>query len=116
MNEPTAWRETDSEEHPVWRKVFNEDWTGSDLVGPCPVCGARALHRWYLLEDNEAKVFRGIRFSGRGRLWEWCSVCRTFEHYPDGHVPEWWISPYDVQPESLRYDPAPVEEARMAAR
>ncbi|MFE2418645.1 hypothetical protein [Streptomyces hokutonensis] len=114
MSTSTAWRETDSAQHPAWRQVFNEDWAGPDPDSSCPVCGARALHRWYLLEDSEAKVFRGVPFRGRGRLWEWCSVCRTFEHYPDGHVPEWWIPPYGVAPEALRHDPGPIEEARTA--
>ncbi|MEU6063230.1 MULTISPECIES: hypothetical protein [Streptomyces] len=76
------------------------------------MCGVRALHRSYLLEDTGAKVFRGVSFRGRGRLWEWCSTCRTFEHCPDGCVPDWWSAPFDVSPELLRHDPGPVEEAR----
>ncbi len=111
MNDSTEWQEV-LESRPEWRRTFNEDSDSADLVGPCPVCGSRTLHRWYLLEDREAKVLRGLHFKGRGRLWEWCSTCRTFEHYRDGFVPDWWTAPFDVAPDRLRYDPGPIEEVR----
>jgi hypothetical protein len=60
-------------------------------------------------------VFRGARFKGHGRLWEWCSTCRTFEHFRDGFVPEWWVEPYSVERQLLRYDPEPIESARKLA-
>lgn len=113
MSESHSWQETDADTHPMWRQVFNRDWQGPDLSEDCPVCKQKALHRWYIQEDQAARVLRGVQFAGRGRLWEWCSACRTFEHYPDGFVPEWWASPYSVPVNELRYDPGPIEEHRQ---
>lgn len=115
MNERTPWREADAESYTAWRRIFNAGWTGSDVPDPCPVCGSRTLHQWYMQDDTDAKVLRGVRYKGRGRLWEWCSTCRTFEHYRDGFVPVWWMEPYHVEPGHLRYDPGPIEAARETA-
>ena len=92
--------------------MFNADLSVADLAESCPVCSFRTLHRWYLLEREEPAVFRGVHFRGRGRLWEWCSTCHTFEHYPDGFVPDWWVAPFVVREENLSYDPDPIELVR----
>ncbi|MFE6287852.1 hypothetical protein [Streptomyces sp. NPDC057877] len=85
------------------------------MASPCPVCSAPSLHRWYHQESDRAMIRGGRRYLGHGRLWEWCSTCRTFEHYPDALVPDWWVAPYEVAAEELRYDPGPIEKARMSA-
>jgi len=114
MNEASIWKEV-LERRPQWRRTFNGEPSVPDLAGPCPVCNAQTLHRWYLQENVHEKVFGGILYKGRGRLWEWCSTCRTYEHYRDGFVPQWWTAPFDVDPNDLRYDPGPIEDARRTA-
>lgn len=109
------WWEIDKAAYKEWRRIFNEDWSGSRVSSPCPVCSMRTLYRWYFLESRESKVLRGRSFTGRGKLWEWCSTCRSFEHYPDGYVPDWWATPYEVDPSVLRRDPGPIEEARRSS-
>lgn len=115
MNERERWKGADAESYSAWRRTFNASFTGPDVQGPCPVCGSETLHRWYAQDDSNEKVLLGERFKGRGRLWEWCSTCRTFEHFRDGYVPEWWVEPYGVERDRLRYDPEPIEEARKGA-
>lgn len=115
MSAWSSWHETDAEQHGPWRAAFNREPVGPAPAGPCPVCGVPSLHRWYVLDDDDARVLRGARYLGHGRLWEWCATCRTYEHYRDGFVPEWWKAPFAVDPELLRYDPGPVEEARQAS-
>ncbi|MEO3974223.1 hypothetical protein AAFN69_10150 [Streptomyces sp. CAU 1734] len=109
------WREADTEVHPLWRRTFNQDWTGPDVAAPCPVCGNTGLHRWYLLENARPRKYDGIEFAGRGRLWEWCDSCRTFEHYPDGSVPSWWSAPYGPGIPDPGRTPEAIERARVAA-
>lgn len=109
------WHEVDDHLRPAWRRVFNENPGVSDLAPACPLCTHPTLHRWYRLEKERPGVLGGVTYKGPGRLWEWCSRCRNFEYYPDGHVPEWWAPPFDVADELLRYDPGPLETARSAA-
>lgn len=99
----------------AWRKTFNADWKSAEVPGEFPVCLHSTLHRWYLTKGNNAKTLRGQSSIGQGRLWEWCSTCRTYAHYPDGLVPDWWIPPYDVDVNHLQYSPAPIEEARTSS-
>ncbi len=115
MSEPAKWRGASAEAYQAWRRAFNEDWSGPDLEAPCPVCSSRTLHRWYIQESTDSRVFEGVPFKGHGRLWEWCSTCQTCEYLPDGFVPEWWKAPFTVEPHVLRSDPGPIEEARRAA-
>ena len=116
MSEPHRWHEPDSDVHSIWRRVFNRDWEGADLSESCPVCNQRTLHRWYHQEDNDARTFRGVEFSGRGRLWEWCSTCRTFEYYPDGFVPTWWEPSHEVDASELGHNPDFLERFRQERR
>ncbi|WP_157978441.1 MULTISPECIES: hypothetical protein [Nocardia] len=115
VNEQAKWRENGDETYTQWRRRFNASWNSAEVPGSCPVCGSATLHRWYVQEDSDATVLHGVLYKGRGRLWEWCSTCRTFEHLMDGFVPAWWVDPYPVAPESLRYDPGPIEAARGVA-
>ncbi|MEV0991747.1 L,D-transpeptidase [Streptomyces sp. NPDC049949] len=118
MTKPPSreWRETDTGIHSVWRKVFNADWSSSEVDGPCPVCSAPTLHRWYWLESEGGAIVGGRTYLGRGRLWEWCSTCCTFEYYPDGYVPDWWTAPYSVDADRLQYDPEPIENSRSSLK
>jgi hypothetical protein len=115
MSDVVRWTEVAAEVRSTWRHVFNHDQNGPDLVAPCPVCSNLTLHRWYFLERNAPKELRGSQYLGPGRLWEWCSTCRSFEYYPDGYLPAWWVATYDVSPDLLTYDPAPIEAARSRA-
>jgi hypothetical protein len=107
-----SWTEIGLASRPHWRRIFNVRPNVADLPDACPVCGVAALHRWYLLENTRGVVLNGRQYLGQGMLWEWCSSCGSFEHYPDGYVPDWWNSPYDVDPLLVRYDPGPIEDAR----
>ena len=95
-------------------RALNVGWSSADLMAQCPVCGSRTLHRWYHQEDTVAREFGGVRFKGHGRLWEWCSTCQTFEYLPDGLVPEWWTTPFNVEPRLPKSNPEPFEDVRRA--
>ncbi len=97
---------------PRWRRIFNGDTRGAEVHGACPVCGSTTLHRWYSIEQAVSSTRGSKVYIGRGRLWEWCSACRSFEYYPDGYVSDWWSARYSVEPAALRYDPGPVERER----
>lgn len=115
MSEEPTWHEVDLERRTAWRRIFNDDWHNDAPEAACPVCSKSTLHRYYVVESSRVVTLRGESFVGHGRLWEWCSSCRTFEYYPDGYVPAWWDAPYTVDPSLLRYDPDPIETARFAA-
>ncbi|WP_314250507.1 hypothetical protein [Streptomyces sp. DSM 40907] len=108
-----TWQETSQEMHSLWRDVFNSEATTTDLSALCPSCQNKDLHRWFVLESAKPRTVLGVEYSGRGRVWEWCGTCHTFEHYMDGFVPIWWAEPYRVDADELRYDPGPVEAARL---
>jgi hypothetical protein len=85
-----------------------------NLQCSCPVCGAYTLHRWYHAEKSiEPRVLLGVAFSALGRLYEWCSSCRSFETFVDALVPQRWNSDLVVLEEFLCYEPGPIEEARI---
>jgi hypothetical protein len=110
-----TWREVSTDDHPAWRAVFNAEPRAEKLRAPCPLCGASTLHRWYAIDGHDAIELRGNHYVGRGRLWEWCSSCGSFEHFMDGYVPDWWESTLIVPHESLAYDPGAIEASRLAA-
>jgi hypothetical protein len=105
------WNEVSTEDHPAWRAVFNSEPQSETLAGPCPLCGASTLHRWYSVDGLDDIEIGGQHYIGRGRLWEWCSSCRAYEHFRDGYVPEWWRSSLVVPENELAYDPGPIEAA-----
>ncbi|MEY9905176.1 hypothetical protein ABIA35_001392 [Catenulispora sp. MAP12-49] len=115
MTKAADWHEVDRDHHSAFQRVFNAHPGVSDVAADCPVCSHATLHRFYLVEMERPKVILGETYKGPGRLWQWCSTCKSFGYYPDGWVPEWWTSPYEVDKESLRYDPGPIEEARSNA-
>jgi hypothetical protein len=116
MSTEAQWTEVDLGIRPEWRRIFNGDIGLPDIKAPCPVCGSATLHRWYAVDERRDVVQAGARYLGLGRLWEWCSTCHSFEHYPDGFVPHWWSEPYEVKTDVLKYDPGPIELRRAARR
>lgn len=107
-----VWREVSTENHPGWRSVFNAEPRSEALATPCPVCGTSTLHRWYAVDSEDDIELGGQRYVGRGRLWEWCSSCGSYEHFRDGYVPEWWRSVLVIPHDLLTYDPGPIELLR----
>jgi hypothetical protein len=105
------WTEVTRSHRSEWRALFNVG-AGPHVDGACPVCGATTLHRWYVLDEDLPRELRGIRFSGPGRLWEWCSTCHSYEHYRDGTVPASWVEPWPADRDELRFDPGPIETRR----
>ena len=96
----------------AWMEVFQASREGLDLSASCPVCGVPALHRWYQVGRPEEIVSGGERFVARGGLWEWCSNCRSSEHY-SAFVPEWWSCDLAVDERNLTAEPEAIEQARL---
>ena len=116
-----AWHEAATEEEwRRWRAVFNpalERGEGPDLDAPCPVCGQRTLHLYYLIrgaltEQQKQQTYLRNTFQGYGMKWEWCSTCGTFAVARDAFVPRWWSFDLGLTEEEVGYDPGPVELAR----
>lgn len=98
-----------------WRALFEDSREGLDLAAECPNCGAEELHRWFDLNREEPSEAQGESWLGRGGQWQWCSRCHIYEH-SSGLVPTWWCEQVlAVDPELLRDDPGPIEEARVEA-
>jgi hypothetical protein len=114
VSETGSWQSVGTSLRSEWRSVFNTEWSGIDVGGNCPRCGVASLHHWYAADTPADVKLRGSRYVAHGRLWEWCSNCRTFEYLPDGYVPEWWRPPFDVEPSILGYEPESIEQARLA--
>jgi hypothetical protein len=93
-----------------WRAAFAASKHGVDVEGACPICGARALHRYYQVGRPIERMSRGERFVAQGALWEWCSCCRAFEHY-SALVPEWWHEELAVDESTLTALPDALDEA-----
>ena len=90
--------------------MFGASTDGVDVEGPCPICGARRLHRFYQSGRALRRESGGERFVAHGACWEWCSSCRTFEHY-SALVPEWWRSDLTVNESELTALPDALESA-----
>ena len=114
MTGEQPWLTVGPEHYVAWRKAYSLSPSSASPLVPCPVCGHRELFRYYVLDEHEPRVFQGVQFEGRGRLWEWCASCRTFEYLPDGYVPKAWAPWLNVASEALRTDPTPIEQARIA--
>lgn len=110
-NSPRGWHGPPVELMTTWGDVFDRSRTGLDLTEPCPVCGARNLHRWFDLHRRDEKRDHGIEWQGRGSQWQWCSSCLSYLH-SSGLVPTWWISDLQVPESELCHDPGPIEVAR----
>jgi len=106
-----SWHDVPPEYSEAWRAVFWASHEGLDLKMPCPVCGFHELHRWYLASRRENRMIDGYRFVARGSEWQWCSHCRSFQHF-SGLVPEWWSCDLDVDVTKLTAYPDAIEIAR----
>ncbi|HEY0099616.1 MAG TPA: hypothetical protein VGB76_11765 [Pyrinomonadaceae bacterium] len=104
------WRGVPLERVAEWRAVFQSSREGLDLSAPCPLCGVKALRRWYQVNRPEEMVIDGVRYVGRGGLWEWCGDCLRYEHY-SARVPEWWACDLEVDERRLTALPTAIEEA-----
>jgi len=94
-----------------WQAAFLEDLLAEDIQVPCPICGRVSLHRWYDSPTPRPAAQDDRRFIGRGALWEWCSVCRAYEHY-SALVPKGWHSTLAVETGQLTAEPEAIERAR----
>jgi hypothetical protein len=106
------WRDVPSEALPGWYDAFARSRGGVDVAGPCPVCGAHALHRYFSVGRPLDRVLAGERFVAEGSAWEWCSSCCSFDH-SSSLVPEWWRSDLDVDERQLTALPDALEAARQ---
>lgn len=96
-----------------WRVIFSgREGRQLDLPTPCPVCGAPTLHRYYGHPpggDTSSGPHRGPNAG----LWEWCSTCRSYEHYSTRH-PAGYACDLDVDWRRVGHAPDAIEEARLA--
>ena len=106
-----GWQQVSDSEEKEWRRIFQSSREGVNLTAPCPVCGHRSLHRYYHLEKQQPHTLGRKQFIGTGSLWEWCSNCRTYDHF-SAAVPDWWSSDLSPDITNLRHHPAEVERAR----
>jgi hypothetical protein len=104
------WTSIPSHKISDWRSVFGVSADGANVAGACPICGARQLHRFYQSGRALNRVSEGECFVARGACWEWCSNCRTYEHY-SALVPEWWRSDLTVDESKLTASPDVLEAA-----
>jgi len=83
------WAGVPLEKIQEWQIAFDTE-QNSFLVGAaCPVCRQNGLRRYYYLGKVEFHEIHGVRYQGKGSLWEWCSNCRTYSH-AQAFVPEAW--------------------------
>lgn len=93
-----------------WTDAFARPSSGYFLENPCPVCGALALCRYYHASLVSPVLSRGTVYQGKGALWEWCSLCWSFEH-SEALVPVWWQGKVlDLDHSILEPFPARLEE------
>jgi len=83
------WKGVPIEKIRDWQISFGAESKGFVVPGPCPVCGQNSLRRYYHLGHAEAREIRGIRYRGKGSVWEWCSSCGAYSH-SQAYVPETW--------------------------
>lgn len=109
------WHDVPLQAVDAWRRIFEASREGLNLAAPCPVCSVRELHRWYNAGQPEEHIIRGRRFVARGGEWQWCSHCRSFQHF-SGLVPDWWSCDLAVDTAKLTSYPDAIEEARRACQ
>lgn len=105
------WRGVPLEFSDDWLALFEAEPNVSDLAASCPVCGEPHLHRYYLLDRLAPCELNHRQYAGNGGLWEWCSSCRSYEHY-SCLVPIHWTTPYLVDAKMLTAEPEELEVAR----
>jgi len=113
-----AWTSVPDAKRSRWNELFATSPHGCvDVAGACPVCGEAQLHRHYQLGRSLARVIDGEYYISEGRVWEWCSGCRTYEH-GTALVPLWWnyYLHLDIEPDQLTATPDALEEAVQRRR
>jgi formylglycine-generating enzyme required for sulfatase activity len=60
-------------------------------------------------------VVEGVEYVAEGGLWEWCSSCRSFEHW-NSLVPAWWSCDLEVDEQQLTALPTALEVAIQAQK
>lgn len=112
-----AWHPLEGETRRLWAVLFSvaeRRQEGPDLTVPCPLCGRRALRKYYLLErplpPEDADLQEDAR--GLGQDWEWCGACGAFACLADALVPRWWTVDWGVTAAEVGADPGPLELAR----
>lgn len=83
------WRGVPLKHIEAWQRTFADSREGVNVTAPCPVCGSRALHRYFQVGEPIDSMVSGLRFVARGASWEWCSSCGSYEH-ATVLVPDWW--------------------------
>lgn len=109
-----AWRGVPEECLREWYAVFAGSREGLNVSSPCPVCGARTLHRYYQHGKKVEVVADGELYVSRGASWEWCSTCRPYEH-ATALVPAWWSGELEVELSKLTAEPEALEAALRQA-
>ena len=101
------WHDVPNEHQTAWLAIFLASQEILNVSAPCPVCGAVALHRWYQVGHPVTDM---PGFVSRGGLWEWCSQCRSFQHF-SALVPDWWSCDLEVDTHKLTPYPTAIEDA-----
>lgn len=98
MTSNRKWRAVPEDKAQAWSNAFAACPSCVALSLPCPVCGEAGLRRYYGKPTDEPRLLHGIKYKGRGAVWEWCIRCRTYEH-ASCLVPEQWVRPPLTVPE-----------------
>lgn len=110
------WQGVPLEHQLAWQAIFNAapPSEGERLSSSCPICGVKALYRYYTLGKARPQELAGLMYKGPGSYWEWCSACHSFEHM-SVYVPEWWnILPLKIDHSRLTAIPDLIDEAMPA--
>ncbi|MCP3099194.1 hypothetical protein LZ198_09965 [Myxococcus sp. K15C18031901] len=107
---PRDWQGVPPEHIARWNEVFSRAAPTLRLSEACPVCGERALRRYFLEGRPIDRTLDGVRYRSRGASWEWCGSCRAYEH-ASALVPEAWTCDLDVDTSALTAEPEALEVA-----
>ncbi len=103
------WSDVPSEAMEKWREVFDACEGGPSVPGRCPVCGKKALFRYFASYDARRFLLHGREYRGRGGGWEWCRACKSYQHF-SACVPAWWKAPVEIPIGSLHHCPETIDE------
>jgi hypothetical protein len=101
-----TWRGVPEGVRALWQIAFSGSDPGPSLQARCPICGAKALRRFYSPPRPSPLTRDG--FVGRGSSWEWCAVCKSYEH-SSCLVPIWWVPLPIVETRQLTAEPEQLE-------
>jgi hypothetical protein len=101
----SIWHDVPAEKQRAWMAVFAASQEILSLAAPCPICGERALRRFFHVGRRPEPPERPS-----GGLWEWCAACHAYAHYSAG-VPDWWQCDLEVDGDRLTVYPTEIERA-----